>query len=109
MIKVRHIKTYEEFYLVGTGYGMYKSSRPGLLFGNLDPHEEEGAVGMVAVCDDYGVIKWFNSRSLRVIEIDGITIQPKEGQVTLSCPACGSQVSENDLECPDCGIGFIDG
>jgi len=109
MIRVRHIKTYEEFYLLGTGFGMYKSSRPSVLWGNLDPYEEEGSVGMLAVCDDYGVIKWFNSKSLRVIEIDGHEIKPKETSSTLSCPACGSIVSETDATCPSCGIGFIDG
>jgi hypothetical protein len=58
------------FVVIGTGYGMYRSATPGAL-GALTPIEDEGERGTVAVCDSKGRIRWFESKDLRVVSIDG--------------------------------------
>lgn len=35
------------------------------------PHEEEGQITMVAVCDANGNIRWAHSDDLIVVEVDG--------------------------------------
>jgi len=71
-ILLRHKETGERFVLVGTGLGTSATARPGLLFGNLAPSEEESMTTAVAVCDGTGTIRWVRSTSLSVISVDGI-------------------------------------
>lgn len=93
MIVVKHIKTGERFILIGTGLGMYKSSRPGALGGSLAPVEEKGAKAAVAVCDRHGNIRWVSSRLLQVVEIDGTSIENIAGEKGI-----GEVDAENDIE-----------
>ena len=68
---VESTRTGKRYVLLGTGFGAYKATRPGVFFGNLNPNEEEGEFTMVAVCDPKGVIRWTHSDDLIVIEVDG--------------------------------------
>ncbi|WP_026894132.1 hypothetical protein [Clostridiisalibacter paucivorans] len=72
---VTHIESQKNYILIGTGYGLYKSSRPGIFFGNLMPEEDEGQIAVAAVSDKEGNILWFPTNELRVIEIDGQKIE----------------------------------
>lgn len=74
MIIVRDRETYKKYIVLGTGLGAYKAVRPSFFGGNLFPHEEEGTVKTIAVCDSKGDILWFESNYLQVIEVDGIKI-----------------------------------
>lgn len=68
---VAHRSTGHRYILVGAGFGMYKSSRPGILFGNLDPQEQSGSASLLAVCDGAGQIGWIASHELVVVSVDG--------------------------------------
>lgn len=57
--------------LVGVGYGMFKSSRPGMIFGNMDPHEKSGESEMAAISTAGGDILWCPSDDLTIVSIDG--------------------------------------
>ncbi|MBP89300.1 MAG: hypothetical protein CMJ64_21730 [Planctomycetaceae bacterium] len=61
----------KKYVLLGTGFGAYKSTRPGVFFGNLIPDEQEGQITMVAVCSKDGNGRWTHSDDLTVIEVDG--------------------------------------
>ncbi len=68
---VRYKPNGKNYILLGTGFGAYQSSRPGIFFGHLLPNEEEGQVSMVAVCSQDGSIQWTHSNELTVVEVDG--------------------------------------
>jgi len=57
--------------LVGVGYGMFKSSRPGMIFGDVAPHENSGEAEMAAVSTASGDILWCPSNELTIVSIDG--------------------------------------
>lgn len=61
----------KKYVLLGTGFGAFKATRPGVFFGNLVPEEEKGEITMVAVCDDDGQIRWTHSDALTVVKVDG--------------------------------------
>ncbi len=68
---VKHRRTAGRYVLLGTGFGAYKATRPGVIFGNLLPAEDAGEVTMAAVCDADGRIGWTASDDLQVVEIEG--------------------------------------
>lgn len=68
---VQYKRDGKKYILLGTGFGAYKSTRPGVFFGNLLPNEEQGQITMVAVCDHAGNIQWTHSDELTVVEVDG--------------------------------------
>ncbi len=117
-IVVVHKNTDKHYILVGTGYSFFKDSRPSFLGGTLFPHEEEGELMCAAVCDEHGVISWIQTDELEVLEVDGIRVgeilRPyldssvsSNGGTDLAgdtCPACGAGVSEQEKECPSCGL-----
>lgn len=119
-IIVKHLETQQYFALIGTGYGAYKATRPSLFGGSLIPHEEEGEIPVAAVCDKKGNIQWFYTKDLKVMEIDGVKTEEilapfkeeTDEEVAdfslLSCPACNSDLSVEDAECPSCGLVFQD-
>ena len=55
-IIVELIENRKKMFLVGTGLGMYKATRPNFLGGTLFPNEEEGISQSVALCDEAGTI-----------------------------------------------------
>jgi hypothetical protein len=67
---VRHKSSQARYVLVGSGFGMYKSSRQNRFFDFL-VQEDEGHAHLIAVCDRAGIIKWFYSGDIVVEEIDG--------------------------------------
>lgn len=114
MIIVKDKNTNEKYILLGTGFGAYRAVRPSLFGGNLLPHEEEGTIETVAVCNNVGDILWFESSDLQVVKVDGIKIsdiniddEPHEN-VYEYCPACGAKLSIGERICHDCGITIMD-
>ncbi|MBS7527761.1 hypothetical protein KHM83_13840 [Fusibacter paucivorans] len=67
--------TKRRFFLLGTGFGMYKATRPSFFGGNLLPNEEEGKAEVVAVCDENGDIFFMDKASLKVISIDDTPLE----------------------------------
>lgn len=57
--------------LVGVGYGMFKSARPNILFGDLLPSVKSGESEMAAVSTATGDILWWPSADFTVVSIDG--------------------------------------
>lgn len=70
---VRHKESHARYVLLGAGFGAYKTSRPGLLFGNWGPSEESGDKRVVLVSNADGEIGWIESELLEVESIDGQT------------------------------------
>ena len=59
------------FVLLGFGYGMYKSARPGRVLGDLFPRTEDGADSLLAICDEDGKIGCLRPADCRIVEVDG--------------------------------------
>ena len=72
-IIVTHKKKGGRFILVGSGFGAYKAIRPSVFLGHLAPHEEEGTVRVVLLCDHRGAVAWIDSREIEVLSVDGQT------------------------------------
>ena len=68
---VSHTPSGKKFVFLGTGFGAFQSSRPGILFGNLAPANNQGEYTMAAVCTKEGKILWCESSELQVVEVDG--------------------------------------
>lgn len=104
-IVVEHVKTKNRYVLLGSGFGAYKASRPGI----LGPVDDEGRMSLLAVSDSNGTIKWFSSEEMRVVEVDRRLVRdiltPFHGQEsdTKLCPECRSVVISDAKECPNCG------
>jgi hypothetical protein len=117
---VLHKPSGEYYVLIGTGFGAYKSQRPSLVGGNLLPHEDSGEIPVAAVCNQAGVISWFYTEELTVVEIDGkptdewlaglsvtSVSEAAEAQDTEQCPACLTKVRVDEEECPSCGLRLL--
>lgn len=122
---VKDKNTQKKYILLGTGFGTYKAVRPSLFGGNLLPHEEEGTIATVAVCDSKGDIIWIDSDALQVIEVDGVKISEidlfesdrieeklNQSKKALNycefCPTCGTKVNKNEQYCHGCGLKLMD-
>ncbi len=81
---VVHERTGNRYALIGTGFGAFKASRPSFFGGNLFPHEEEGQVPIAAVCDKNGVIRWLLTDELKVIAINGESVDSIYGLSSFS-------------------------
>ncbi len=66
-----HRTTQARFVLLGAGFGMYKSSTPGMFLGDLDPQVKSGSASLLAVCDAHGQIGWVRSTDVAVVSVDG--------------------------------------
>lgn len=71
----------KKYFLIGTGFGTYKATRPSFFGGNLFPNEEEGSISTAAICDEYGNIHWINSDDIKVISIDGQPLEDIKNQL----------------------------
>ena len=71
---IEHIETARRYFLLGAGFGMFRSSRTGFWGGNLNPSEVSGQKSLVAVCDARGEIGWFESSEVKVVEVDGASL-----------------------------------
>lgn len=112
-IIVEHKKNGTRYFVLGTGYGMYKAVQPSFFGGSLFPDEDEGVVQAVGVCDAEGNICFIDSNLFRVIEIDGVLIKDIKHKLSKgdkakddykTCPACDSRIYADPIECPDCGL-----
>ena len=63
LVFVEHQETQEEYLILGTGLGLYRSE-DGF-------SKKEGVHKMLAVCDKSGTIYWYPSKKLTVITVDG--------------------------------------
>lgn len=117
---VRHKESRQVYVLIGTSYSFFKDSRPSFLGGALFPYEEEGVFNLAAVANKEGEIKWFATEELKVIEVDGRSMEeilssyetegtdrPIDESEADYCLGCDTKISVNDRECPSCGLVFI--
>ncbi|WP_054973429.1 hypothetical protein [Paenibacillus sp. A3] len=123
---VWHKPSGQKYLFLGPGFGAYKAQRAGLLGGDWFPHEESGEIMVAAVCDRNGIIRWFPSDELQVLEIDGKPVSNwfeglADSDAPLSqddacsaqagaieqCPACLTRVRAEERECPSCGLTLI--
>jgi hypothetical protein len=59
--------------VVGAGYGMHSSARPGKLLGEMFPAESSGDARLIAVATVSGEVCWCPSEEIEIVEIDGET------------------------------------
>ena len=71
---VKNDYTGKRYFLLGTGYGAYKSVKPDI-FGDVKRDMDEGESALVCVCNSKGKIFWFETAQITVISIDGMSIQ----------------------------------
>ncbi len=64
-------ETQTRFLLVGSGFGAYMATRPGMFFGNLAPDETSGRLPMILVSNAGGELFWAESSDFEVLSVDG--------------------------------------
>ena len=67
------------YVLLGAGYAAFQSSRPSAFMGNLASTNKSGRYEVVYVCDANGEIAFVNSKYLRVVSVDGQSVQSALG------------------------------
>ncbi len=72
---VRHKESGKHFVFLGTGFGAFKSARPGAFLGRMLPTEDEGVMTMVALGFPDGRILWSDSTQIEVVSVDGQPIK----------------------------------
>lgn len=68
---VKHNTTGKNYCLLGTGFGVYQSSKPNMFLGNWMADTDEGQFAMACVCDSSGRISWVQADDVTVVSIDG--------------------------------------
>lgn len=68
---VRHDTTGKNYCLLGTGFGVFQSSKPSFFLGNLMADVDEGQYAMVCVCNSAGKIFWIDAEDVTVVSVDG--------------------------------------
>ena len=71
---VKNNYTGKRYFLLGAGFGTYKSVKPDI-FGDVKRDMDEGESALVCVCNSKGEIFWFETTQITVISIDGENIQ----------------------------------
>jgi hypothetical protein len=87
---VRQKDTGDRYILIGSGFGAFKASRPGVFFGNWNPIEESGEIPVVLVCNSSGATTWIKSALLEVVSVDGLApsqVLGDDAQLSLG-PGC---------------------
>ena len=69
--KVRYKKNGRVYIFLGVGFGMYKSMAAGSYLEAWFPQKDEAQLGMVALCNEKGEIRWADHQDLEVVEVDG--------------------------------------
>ena len=72
---VKHIKTGNNYILLGTGFGAFQSKKPNWLLGDLMSDTTEGQHAVACVCDEDGSMQWVDSTELAVESVDGQSIK----------------------------------
>lgn len=68
---VRHDTTGKNYCLLGTGFGVFQSSKPHFFLGNLMADVDEGNYAMVCVCNSAGKVFWIDAEDVTVISVNG--------------------------------------
>lgn len=71
---IKHNTTGKKYCLLGTGFGIYQSSKPNMFLGNWMADVDEGQFAMVCVCDSLGKISWIQAENATVVSVDGQNI-----------------------------------
>lgn len=71
---VKHSTTGKNYCLLGTGFGVFQSSKPNWFLGNLMADVDEGQYAMACVCDSTGKIYWIDANDVTVVSVDGQNI-----------------------------------
>ena len=89
-IIVKHLKTGNEYLLIGTGFSSSQSLNLPFLRGNPVIEKDSIVNQMVALCDQNGKIFWVFSAEVIVTEIDGKNpSELLEGKITSTIPLTG--------------------
>ena len=72
---VKHKETGKRYCLLGTGFGVFQSSKPNIFLGNLMADVEEGEYALICVCNSKGEIFWLEATQVTVVSIAGQNIQ----------------------------------
>ncbi|PUA37439.1 hypothetical protein C8Z91_19000 [Paenibacillus elgii] len=123
---VCHKPSGRKYLFLGTGFGAHKAQRAGLLGDDWFLREKSGEIMVAAVCDRNGIIRWFPSDELQVLEVDGKPVSNlfeglADPDTPLSqddvccaqagameqCPACLTRVAAEERECPSCGLTLM--
>ena len=67
---IEHRPTGKRFILLGAGYGMWASSRPNRILGDMFATDRSGEDHMLYVSDAHGDIHWLHPDSARVVSVD---------------------------------------
>ena len=67
---VIHKKSKQEFVLLGTGFGSYRTHRPHGILADVY-RAESGEFPMMCICDRNGKIGWVRTNAMKVKTIDG--------------------------------------
>jgi len=73
-IILKHKSTGERYVLLGSGYGLFKSEVPSVIFGNLAPNKSKGSQTMVCVSNSQGEVGWLDSTEVVVDSVDGQSV-----------------------------------
>ena len=68
---VKHNATGKNYCLLGTGFGVFQSSKPNMFFGNLMADVKEGQFAMICVCNSAGKIYWIDADDITVVSVNG--------------------------------------
>ncbi len=68
---VKHNATGKNYCLLGTGFGVFQSSKPNMFLGNLMADVKEGQFAMVCVCNSAGKTYWIDADDITVVSVDG--------------------------------------
>ncbi len=78
---IKHNTTRKNYCLLGTGFGVFQSSKPHfLLGGDWLADVKEGEYALVCVCDSAGKVFWIDAQDVTVVSVDGQNI----GELNLS-------------------------
>lgn len=64
----------QNYILLDSGFGAYRSTKPNAIFGNWVSDTEAGHEAMACLCDHTGQIGWVESAAVRVISVDGVPV-----------------------------------
>lgn len=99
-ILVEHTETKRRYLLLGTGYGLTKTAVPGVVLGSLRPSTTIDSERQCAVATSLGVIIWYSSYYLRVVEVDG---QPVGEIENLDARIDAKAIGCREYSCRRCG------
>ncbi|PHN05601.1 hypothetical protein [Flavilitoribacter nigricans] len=68
---IQHVKSDKQYILLGSGLGMYESTKPNWLLGDLVGDTSSGSLKAICACDLEGNITWLIPEEFRVVSVDG--------------------------------------